>query len=237
MVQLTLGCCTQCRAQPAPGSCGGSADRPHCDPAARAGLGTLCWDGRAPRWGTRKCPPGTSAVPVQLSSLDGVWEREISFSRNLLLLFGLNFPLLNFVSLPAVTPCRAMWQHSNRYLKCYRVSQLVRLKSIPYHDIIYFQYAQICQDTLGLKRDWPIAWEFSFRLRSEGCCASLPALPRVCPGAAGLAGLPHAPPVPIGPEPQLQELLRPSPISAKKTRSWVCTYCTHLSTASRLHNC
>lgn len=141
------------------------------------GLWMPCWDGHALHWGALKCPPRSSAVPGRLSSLDVVWEREISFLRNLLLLFGLNFPLLDFISLPTVTPCRAMWQHSNRYLKCYRVSQLVRLKSIPYHDIIYFQYAQICQDILGLKRDWPIAWEFSFRLRSDGYRAPHPALP------------------------------------------------------------
>lgn len=149
----------------------------------------LCQDGCALYWGALKCPPCSSAVPVWLSSLDVVWEWESSFLRNLLLLFGLNFPLLNFISLPTVTPCQAMWQHSNRYLKCYRVSQLVLLKSIPYHDIIYFQYAQICQDTLGLERDWPIAWELPFCLMDAvpPSCTTC-----VCPGVAGQSGPLHA---------------------------------------------
>lgn len=43
----------------------------------------------------------------------------------------------------------------------------------------------------------------------------LPHTPCVCAGAAGLTGLLHTLPVPIGPEPRLRELLQPSPISAK----------------------
>lgn len=177
-------------------------------------LWILCWDGGALHRGALKCPPCHSALPVRLSSLDVVWQQEISFSRNLLLLFGLNFPLLNFISLPTATPCWPMWQHSNRYLKCYRVSQLLHLKSIPYHDIIYLQYAQICQDTLGPQRDWPIAWEFSFRLQSGGCCAPTLCYPHVSQGCRSGWSPAHSTSA-HRPRAAAPELLRPSSISAK----------------------
>lgn len=118
----------------------------------------LCWDGH------------TATASLQFSSPARMRSgNRRPHSQGICCCYLALIFLCSISSHYAVTPCRAMWQHSNRYLKCSRASQLVRLKSIPYHDIIYFQYAQICQVRLGLKRHGPIAQQFLLAVRWVLC--------------------------------------------------------------------